>query len=285
MKKLLISIFIMLLIPLSANAFKGEGLINVRKATIRQRPSRQGNVIDYLPSNKKINILDKKGQWYRITYEKDEKEKKGWVSASLIRLIEKSQIKIEFKNINERFKKYFTDNLLFLDRQLKSYDLKRLKLVISYSSESGVARMTLVHPFDKKHYDDKKTKEMTGSFIDFMVYNDYLWGLVKYKKHVADSVERESMDDYQAIMSFITNLSLLKDNNDNVLLSGKFSGDYVVFNPYIDVDFSEYDPFRVFTPDEESVENNSVFYLPRAKGKDGKLLSAALLYNFFDLEY
>ncbi|MFC1856020.1 SH3 domain-containing protein [Thermodesulfobacteriota bacterium] len=305
MKKLIIIFSILFLnttFVYAAGAMKAsEGYVNVKKATIRKNPSKKSKVIDYLVVDKKISIVRKKGQWYKIKYEKmvkvknkdkkdkkkkkEKKEKSGWISASLIRLVEKSEIVVEFNNINDKFKKYFGDNLLFLDSQLKGYDVKKMKLVISYSDENNSALLTMILPFDKKYYDEKKTKEMTSSFIDFMVYNDYLWGLVKYKTHVAESIERESMDDYQAIMSFRANILLLKENGDGVILSGKFSGDYVIFNPYVDVEFNDYKPFRVHTPDKESVEDKSVFYLPKAKGSDGKLKSATHLYNFFDLEY
>jgi hypothetical protein len=284
MKKIIAVLVIVIINSISAYAFNGEGYVNVRTAKIRRDATKKSKVVDYLSVDKHITILEKKRQWYRIKYEKDGKERKGWISASLIRLIEKSRINVEFLNINEKFQKYFTDNLLFLDSQLKGYDLSKLKLVILYSRESNTSRMTLILPFDKTYYDKKKTKEMSGSFIDFMVYNDYLWGLVKYKVHVAESIERETMDDFQALMSFNANLLLIKDNGDSVILSGKFSGDYVVFNPYIDVELADYNPFRIFTHDKESVVEQSVFYLPKAKSSDGKFLSATLLYNFFDIE-
>lgn len=285
MKKLLYIVVFILISASNASAFTGEGHVNVRKATIRKGPSTKHRILDFLLQDEKISILSKKGQWYRITYVKKDKEHKGWISASLIRLIEKSNIQAEFFNISERFKKLFSDNFLFLDNQLKGYDLSKLELKISFSSETGIAKLLLIFPFNKQYYESKKTKEMSGSLIDFMVYNDYLWALVKYKKHVAESVKSESRDDYQVIMSFQTNLLLLTETGDAVILSGKLSGDYVVFNPYIDIDFKGYKPARIFSTDAESVEENSVFYLPRAKESDGRLSSVALLYNFFDLEY
>jgi len=285
MKRVLFVILILLTFAADLCAFTGEGHVNVKKATVRSGPSRKNKILDYIVQDLRISITKKQGQWYKITYVKDDKQKKGWISASLIRLIEKSDVQVEFSNINEKFKKHFVDNLLFLDSQLKGYDLSKLKLTISFSSEAGVASMSFNLPFNKKHYDEKMTKEMSGSFIDFMVYNDYLWALVKYKKHVSESVKKESMDDFQVIMSFNTNLVLKKDNGNSVILSGKVSGDYVVFNPYVDVDIKGYNPFRVVTSDPESVEENSVFYLPQAKSSDGKLKPAALLYNYFDLDY
>jgi hypothetical protein len=103
--------------------------------------------------------------------------------------------------------------------------------------------------------------------------------------YIAESIERESKDDSQVVMSFVANLILIKDNDTSVILSGKFSAGYVIFNPYIDVESDDYKPFRIHTHDKESVEDNSIFYIPSAKKSDGQLTSATLLYNFFDIPY
>ncbi len=271
-----------LFLLLSTAAFCDEGYINVDSANVRKGPSKKQKIVASLGMNEKITIVEKKGQWYKIEYKGNET---GWISASLVRLIEKSTIKIDFLNINDKFKEYFKENLLFFDSQLKGYDLSSLKLIVSYSEKANAAMLTLILPFDKQYYDEKRTKEIGGAYIDFMVYNDYLWGLVKYKIHVAESVELVSMDDFQALMSFKSSIVLIKDNGDSIILSGKFSGCYVVFNPYIDVEFEGYEPVRVYSVDKEAVEDNSLFYLPGAKVSDGKLMAPALLYNFFDLPY
>lgn len=275
---------VIIIMCISSNAFASdnEGYINVPSASVRSGPSNNNKVTDTLVFNIKFEVLEQKKQWYKIKYGDS---KVGWIGASQIRLIEKSNILVDFLNINDKFKKYFTDNLLFLDNQLKGYDISNLKLAVSYSQESNVARMGLIIPFDKDYYDEKKTKEISGSFIDFMVYNEYLWGLMKYKTYVAESVEKLSLEDYQTLMLFKVDLIIINEKGDSIILSGTQSGGYVEFNPYIDTEFIDYEPFRVFTPDTESIGDKSVFYLPPARASDGKLTSATLLYNFFDLGF
>ena len=282
MKNLLFFMFLFLVFANPSFGLDGEGYVNVDKASVRSGASKKYKILTYLKSNDKVLISEKKGQWYKIKYGED---KNGWISASLVRLVETSNIKVEFLNINDKFKKYFTENLLFLDRQLKGHDLSKVRIVVSYVGESNIARITLILPFDQKIYEGKKTKEISGSFIDFMVYNNYLWGVVKYKMHVSEVARETSIDDYQALMSFKSNILLIKENGDSIILSGQFSGGYVLFNPYVDLEFSDYKAFRVFTPDKESVMDKSVFYLPAAKSEDGKLTGATLLYNFFNLVY
>ncbi len=131
-------------------------VVKYKKLRVRENPSRRAKILFLLKSGEKVQIIDKKGVYYKIFSQNGNIQ--GWAYYKGFYKIKKIvlpdyKVNFEFNAINKETEKKILEFKRFLNFDFYKKDIK---IIFSYEKKYNTGRIFIEADFNPKYYIQKK---------------------------------------------------------------------------------------------------------------------------------
>ncbi len=253
--------------------------VKYKKLRVREEPSRKGKIIYMLKRNNKVEILDKKGVYYRIKV--NDANIEGWSYYKGFYKFQKVvlpdyKVNFEFNAINKE-----TENKILEFKRILNFDFYKrdVKVTFSYEKKYNTGRIFVETDFNQNYYNSEKAPSLKSNQVDLYPFLKFGFIFKKFFRNISYK--------YNALSEFLKKFNidiLLKKNETNyVILEMYLEKSLYIFRPYIYVKKEGFKLIKVFTDNRELVKKSYIFSLGPPYLSDGTKTVFFLIYDFFNM--
>ncbi len=254
----------------------------VRSTTLnlRNAPSIKSSIIDKLKRKTKVQILLKKGKWYKVKVI-DKSDEIGWVYYTGLYRFKKEyvpdyNVNIKFNNFNETFKNKILEFKKYLNFDFYQSDVE---VIFSYEKELNKLTIFIKTKFSLNYYEQNKDSSIKNNEIDLYPYLNFAYVIDNFIKRVKNKYPACG----EFLKKFGINIFLEKDNDNYIILDIYRKIKLYKFSPFIIVKSPGYALVKITTENKNKLEKSYIFELEPPYYSYGIKSTSFLLYEFFNM--